>query len=167
MGGPQPGNHLQLHVDAEHERSEWFVQRVGWGSMLLLAIAALLGFLGKGPFSDAQAGKVGDDLYIEYDRFVRHEAPFSLRIYCKPNGSDHFTLSMDRGFLDRSEIKEIQPTPLTTTTAGSKCIFTFSSSGSTNQLVTFRLEANSFGKVENTVALNAKTKHKLEQFIWP
>jgi hypothetical protein len=167
MGGPQPGNNLQLHVDAARERSEWFVQRVSWGLMLLVAIAALLGFLGKGPFSDVQAGKVGDDLYIEYDRFVRHEAPFSVKIYCKPGAADQFTLSLDRGFLDRSEIKEIQPTPVTTTTAGAECIFTFSSSGNTNQLVTFRFECDSFGKLRNEVTLNGKSKQKLNQFIWP
>ena len=166
MGEPQQGNGLQLKVDAERERAEWFVQRVSWGVMLLLAIAALLGFLGEGPFSSVQAGKIGDDLYIEYARFVRHEAPFSLRIYCKP-GADRFSLSMDRAFLDRSEIKEVQPTPITTTTAGAECIFTFSSSGDTNQLVTFRFETDSFGKLQNEVTLNGKSKHKLAQFIWP
>jgi hypothetical protein len=167
MGKPQQGNGLQLKVDADHERSEWFVQRVGWGLMLLLAVAALLGFLGKGPFSDAQAGKVGDDLYVEYERFVRHEAPFSLKIYCKPGSSDQFTLSIDRAFLDRSEVKEIQPIPVTATTAGGECIFTFSSTGDTNQLVTFRLESDTFGKVENAVSFNGKSKHKLQQFVWP
>ena len=168
MGEPQQqGNGLQIKVDAEHERSEWFIQRVSWGFMLLLAIAALLGFLGEGPFSDVQAGKIGDDLYIEYERFVRHEAPFSFKIYCKPEGADQFTLSLNRAFLDRSEIKEVQPTPVTTTTAGDKCVFTFSSSGNTNQLVTFRFETDSFGKLQNEVALNGKSKHKLAQFVWP
>jgi len=167
MGEPQQGKGLQLKFDAPHERSEWFVQRVGWGAMLLLAIAALLGFLGKGIFSDAQAGKAGDDLYIEYDRFVRHEAPFTLRIYCKPGASNQFTLSLDRAFLDRTEIQEIQPTPTRSTIAGSECLFAFSSSGGTNQLVTFRLSADSFGKLENTVGLNEISRHHLEQFAWP
>lgn len=167
MGEPEHGKGLQLEVDVSHERSEWFVQRVGWSLMFLLVIAALLGFLGKGPFSDVQAGKVGDDLYIEYERFVRHEAPFSIKIFCRPGSSNQFTLSLDRAFLERSEIKDIQPTPMTTTVAGAECIFTFSSFGDTNQLVTFRLESDSFGKLPNTVTLNAKARQQLNQFIWP
>ena len=167
MGEPQQGNGLQLKVDAEHERAEWFVQRVSWGLMCLFALAAIIGFLGEGPLSSVQAGKIGDELYIEYDRFIRHEAPFSLKIYCKPDDADQFTLSLDRAFLDRAQIKEIQPTPVTTTTAGAECFFIFSSSGDANQLVTFRFETDSFGKLQNEVTLNGKSKHKLAQFVWP
>jgi hypothetical protein len=167
MGEPQEGSGLQLHIDVHHERSEWFFQRLSWGLMLLLTSAALLGFLGAGPFSNVQAGKVGDDLYVEYERFVRQEAPFSVRFYCNAKGSDEFNLGLDRAFLSRSEVMEVQPTPVKTTAAGEECIFTFKSAGEKKQLVTFRFESDSFGKLQTEVTLNGTSKQKLKQFIWP
>jgi hypothetical protein len=167
MGEPQEGTGLQIHIDVHHERSEWFFQRVGWGLMLLLTSAALLGFLGAGPFSNVQAGKVGDDLYVEYERFVRHEAPFSVHCYCDAKGSDEFNLSLGRAFLSRTEVKEVQPSPVKTTAAGEDCIFTFKSTGETNQLVTFRFESDSFGRLQTEVTLNGKSKQKLKLYIWP
>lgn len=158
---------LQMHYDLAREQKEWVAQRIGWGMMFLLCVGALTGALGGGPVSSRQEGKVGDDLYLEYERFVRHQAPFRLKVFCKPPEDGLFTLSFTRGFLDHHEIKEIQPEPESTTLDGDKCVYSFNGHSAREQLITFRFEAETFGKIQNEVMLNGKTTRKMEQFIWP
>lgn len=158
---------LQMRFDPGHERREWIVQRFGWVLMILLSLAALAGVLGDGLASRSQAGKIGSDLYVEYDRFIRHQAPFAIKLYCKPGLQKQFSISFDRSFLEQCEIKEIQPAPNSTALSANQCVFHFESSSDQVQLIVWRFEAEAFGKIESQIALNGKTTIKTEQLIWP
>lgn len=162
----QPSS-LQISYHPPHERREWIVHRIGWVIMGLLCVAGLSGIFGDGPASRTTAGKVGSDLYIDYDRYVRHQAPFGIKVYCKPGSEKQFSLSFDRAFLRDSEILEIQPTPASTVILGDKCLFRFDSANDQEHLVVFRFESETFGKVETEISLNAKSSHQIQQFIWP
>lgn len=135
--------------------------------MLVLAAAALAGLLGPGPLSDAHAGAVGSPLRVEYERFVRSQAPGELRIYCRPEGNDRFQLSFDRAFIQHTEIKEITPEPLETSAHGKKYLYTFRRTDGEEQLVTFRIEGSQFGKMKTEVQLGDGAKVELRQFYWP
>ena len=53
---------LEVGQDLDFQRREWAVQRVGWGAMALVILAALLGLFGSsGPLSRA-ATNAADDL---------------------------------------------------------------------------------------------------------
>jgi hypothetical protein len=158
---------LQMHSDPAHERREWFLQRLTWLLMLLIAIAALAGVLGDGPASNSHAGNIGADLYAEYDRYLRHQSPLDLKVYCRPGLNKEFAISFDRSFLEQFEIQEIQPGPTSTALAGDKWLFKFNSSTDQQQLVLWRLAAKAVGKVENQISLDGKTSIQTGHFIFP
>lgn len=165
-GSNSPGR-LEMSHDSEHEKKEWVIQRIGWGLMLLLAIAALIGVLGDGPLSSTQQGKAGDELYLKYDRYVRHQAPFMVKVFCKPASDGGFSLTFTRAFLEKHEVKEIQPEPESTEIEDDRCTYQFKGRPNHEQLVTFRFASDGFGKVENEVTLDGRITRKMEQFIWP
>jgi hypothetical protein len=167
MNKEKQASDLQLEPDLTHERREWRVQRVGWVLLALLCGAALAGLLGPGPLSNKQAGKIGSELYIEYDRYIRHEAPYTIKVYCRPEPADEFTLSLDRAFIENAEIKQIQPEPKETTAAGDKYLFHFNAKEASDQLVTFHFEPDTFGEISSAVTLNEKHSQKVKQFVWP
>lgn len=162
----KPGG-LEMGHDPEHEITEWHIQRIGWALMLLLCIAALAGVLGDGPAANMQQGKIGEELYLEYDRYVRHQAPFIVKVFCRPEQSNDFSLSFTRSFLEKHEVKEIQPEPESTEISSDRSTYRFKSTGAGEHLVTFRFESDGFGKVHNEVTLNGKITRKMKQFIWP
>ena len=167
MGESAKASGLEMHYDPNHEAKEWRVERFGWVLMFLACIVALAGVLGDGPVSSTVKGNVGDDLYIEYERYVRHQAPFTLKLFCRQKGEAEFSLSFQRAFLDKNEVKEIQPEPESTTIDGERCTFGFKATGGKEQLITFRLTPEAFGKVQNQITLDGKVTQKMQQFIWP
>ena len=104
---------LQMAPDLARERLEWRIQRIGWFAMIVVCGAALAGFLGQGPVSKKQFGKIGSNLYVEFEQYVRNRAPFTLKVYCRVEDSqERFTLSLDRNFIKDVEVKSIQPEPV-------------------------------------------------------
>ena len=168
MGEDKNSGDLQLQSDLAHERREWRVQRFGWVLLALFCGSALAGLLGPGPLSKAHAGKIGSELFIEYHRNIRKHAPSSLKIFCRPNSNrEQFSITLDRGFLEKIKIERIQPEPANTVAAGDNYIFRFGSSGNSEQVVTFHFEADSVGQLETTVKLDETTSEKIQQFAWP
>ena len=168
MGEEKRSGELELKSDLAHERREWRVQRVGWLLLALFCGSALAGLLGPGPLSKQQAGKVGSDLYIEYDRFIRKQSPYGLKVFCRPDTTrDEFTITLDRGFVENVEIKGIQPEPSETTAGTTEYHFRFKRSGEGEQLVIFHFEPDAFGTIETSVKLGDKASHQIKQFVWP
>ena len=158
---------LDLHYDPAHEEREWIVQRIGWGLMALIAIAALMGLLGPGPLSRKTAGKVGDRLHVEYQRFGRHQAPSQLKVYCRPEGEEHFELSLERRFIEASEIKAISPEPEEARTEGDRYVYRFKRGEGEEHLVTFRIHGEQFGKASSKVTLDRGASVNIQIFYWP
>ena len=167
MSEEKQATDLDLEPNLEYERIEWRVQRIGWMLLALLCGAALMGILGPGPASKRQAGKIGSELYIEYDRYIRSRAPYSIHVYCRPAVGDRFTLSLDRALFQSTEIRQIQPEPEKATAAGNQYEFLFNAKEGPEQLVTFHFEPDSIGDLSTTVSLNGKQSHKIKQFVWP
>ena len=167
MSAEKQASEMDLHPDLRRERIEWRVQRAGWALMALLCGLALAGFIGPGPASKKQAGNIGSDLYIEYDRYIRYQAPSTIKVFCRPGSGDHFTLSLDRALIEHTEIKQIQPEPKETTAAGDQYVFHFNTVEGPDQLVVFHLEPDGFGAISTAVTLNGKHSHHIKQFVWP
>ena len=159
---------LQMAADPARERLEWRIQRIGWLAMIVVCGAALAGFLGRGPVSKKQVGKIGSNLYVEFEQYVRNRAPFTLKVYCRGDASqERFTLSLDRNFIKEVEVKAIQPEPVEVTGGGAELIYHFKSRGEGEQMVIFRLEPDKIGKLETAVTLNGTESYKLKQIVWP
>lgn len=159
---------LQLEPDLAHERLEWRVQRVGWATLAIICVAALAGLLGPGPLSQKHSGKIGSELYVEYERYIRNHAPYALRVFCRPgDGRDAFTLALDRGWIQNVIVEHIHPEPAFTTSAGGRYLFHFKSSEGDEQLVTFHFQPNVFGNLSGSLSLDGKHTINIKQFVWP
>lgn len=73
-------NDLEVDQDLAFERKSWAAQRIGWGVMTLAIVAALAGLLGSGPASRTRAETPDGAIAVEYDRFVRANAPTDLDV---------------------------------------------------------------------------------------
>lgn len=166
MGKPQRFGDLEAGYDPGHEEREWIVQRIGWAVMALLIAAALAGLLGPGPLSKRHAGKMGSPLHVEYQRFGRYQAPGELRVYCRPEG-EQFRITVDRGFIQNSEITRIMPEPIETILELDAQSFVFRREGVDDHLVTFRFESQQFGQATTRIILDKKESVEIRQFYWP
>jgi hypothetical protein len=167
MGKSRRIGDLELPFDPAHEEREWVVQRVGWVLMGLIVVAALLGLLGPGPLSKRHEGKVGDALYVEYQRFGRYQAPAELKVFCRPERREQFELTFDRNFIERSEIKEISPEPEETSAEGDRYTYRFKRGEGEEHLVTFRIEAGKFGRASSKITLDQSKSVNIRLFYWP
>lgn len=166
MGEPRRFGDLEVGYDPKHEEREWRVHRAGWAIMALAAVAALAGLLGPGPLSNVRAGKESDVLYVEYQRFGRYQAPADFKIFCRPDG-EQFRISLDRGFIEHAEIKEISPEPLEVTLEPDAQNFVFKAAEQGRQLVTIRFESQQFGRSKAAISLDGKETLEIRQFFWP
>jgi hypothetical protein len=167
MGKPQRFGDLDLAYDPVHEEREWCVQRIGWALIGLAILAAIIGVLGPGPLSKKREGKMGAALFVEYQRFARYQAPGEFKVLCRPEGKEQFRLSLDRTFIEQTEIKEISPEPFETSAAGDTYVYFFKLGQGEEQLVTIRFESKRFGRVNSRVTLDEKETVEVRQFYWP
>jgi hypothetical protein len=66
---------LQIDDDPAFQKKEWRVQRIGIALLALLVAAAAAGLTGMGgPLNDAEAGRRGDPVFVEFERVVRQGA---------------------------------------------------------------------------------------------
>lgn len=101
---------LQIEEDLSFQRRAWAVQRVGWGIMALVLLAALLGLLGSGPLSKATADVPGV-MRIEYQRFAQYQTPSRLTVHLERGAvaGASVSLGIDRQFLDRAGLESVVP----------------------------------------------------------
>src|SRR4051812_25622561 len=105
---------MEISHDLGFHQRAWTVQRVGWGILALLGVAALLGLLGSGPLAHGAAGSRSGPLWLEYDRFAHVEADSMLQVHMDPgpgNGGAA-ALAVSRDYFDHVQLEEVAPPPL-------------------------------------------------------
>jgi hypothetical protein len=104
---------LEIEQNLAQQRREWTIQRIGWVVMVLLALAALLGLFGGGPFSEGTAGDRDGPLWVEYPRFARLQAPAELRLHVGSEAvpGNEARVWLDRDFIENVQIQHITPEP--------------------------------------------------------
>lgn len=161
---------LELDQDLAQQQREWKAERFAWIIWILLLLATLAGLLGPGPFSNATAGNVGDSLWVEYDRFIRHRAPTELVVHLQPEMVHEgiVALSLDQSFLDQVEIERIEPEPNQEQAAGERTHYVFEVAESEQPLVvTFHLEPGDSGPLSTTVAVPGNAEVGVSQYVFP
>ncbi len=158
---------LELREDEARQRRDWFVQRCGWACMALVVLATMFGLCGPGPLGNRSARSAAG-LRLEYDRFVRVEAPASLRITVPPSekGSRRAELLIDEGWLRHVHLETIVPEPESIRAANNRLQYTMPpASGSL--VVTLHFEPESWGQLEGTIGLSGDTPLLVSQFAYP
>jgi len=165
---PRVGD-LELEEDLKFQRGEWIAQRIGWGVMALVVIAALLGLFGGGPLSRATVSDDQGLLVVDYNRFLRHHKADTLRLKLTPDhGANEVHLRVSADYLDALEIQQITPEPvrMTLEEGWQVLVFRVSQPGSP-VAVTVHFEPDDFGSLTAQMRLNDQSPIVFEQFIYP
>lgn len=162
-------NDLQLKDDINHQRHEWAVEYIGWAVMGLVLIAALLGLFGGGPLSSRTAGQPDSDLWIDYERFGRFQAPSQIRVHFRPTSPDATSvrIGISRDFYETMEV-EVQPQPSETVLSHDRATLRFPvMQGTAPAAVTLQVKPKSRGERQATFWLDDSQHLGFSMFVYP
>lgn len=166
---PRVGS-LEVDQDLAFEHRLWTVERIGWGLMLLAALAALGGLLGPGPLTYLTAGQEGGPLWVEYYRFQRVQGPSEFRVHIGPGDRNHreIRLWVDRQYLDSLDLEKITPEPQRVEAGPDRLIFVFHvTDPDQTAAIRFRLLPRQFGACRARVGLEDAASVEFSQFVYP
>lgn len=171
MANTQGVGDLELDQDLDFQRRSWAVQRVGWGVMALVAVAALLGLFGPGPLNNAITGSKEAPLWLEYKRFGRFQtSAMLLRVHLGPEaGHDgKVRVLLNRDYLENVQVQQVTPQP-ESVEAGPKYLTYIFQVTEPNQptAVTFHLQPEQIGLLSAQVGLPKRQPLSFTQFIYP
>jgi hypothetical protein len=107
-----PKRSIELGEDLSFQRRQWRWQRTAWMIAGAIIGAGLLGLFGEGPLSSARAVSADGTLSVEYERFVRREAPSRIVVTAAPGTEDRsLDLHLDGSRMETMQIVSVEPTP--------------------------------------------------------
>jgi hypothetical protein len=153
---------LEIRHDPSFEGRTVAVQLVGWAVMALVVLAALLGLFGNGPLSSATVE--GGALRVEYDRFLRHQAPQQLRLRLEVEGGQ-VRVWLNAEYLEHIQIEHIEPRPERVEVGPDGQTFTFLVEESATVVLHFVPER--VGRLTARIRLAGKEALTFHQFVYP
>jgi len=156
---------------------EALIQRVSWFLLALVPLAAILGLLGGGIYSDRTVtdGQNGDVVNLTYSRWGRMHSGLSLRltldVAARP-AAEEVSLSLSRGFARNVQIDSIVPEPDSTSLGPEGAVFGWQVDGWSQPLsITVHYQSNTWPKLEGDVGLRAGSQQlamfSISQFLLP
>jgi hypothetical protein len=160
---------LEINQDLRVQEQMWRIQRIGWAGMALLVVFGAVGLFGHGPASRASAGNENGPLWIEYERFGRHQGSSELRLHVRTaDTSKPISIWIGPDYAAHVDIKQIMPPPVRTTLADQG--FTFEVAVADHQesgVVTLLLEFRDIGRLTGEIRLPGAEPVRIWQFIYP
>jgi hypothetical protein len=163
----RPG--LQLTEHAKSQRREGKTDRMAWILMLLVVIAALLGFFGNGPIGMANIADGERNLEVEYNRFGRYGADLTLSVQARRAAASQgeFEVWVSSEYLDGVRIDDISPVPDAAEGLDGGILYRFLIEEG-NLDASFDLTGNSIGSLRGSVGLGGPTAAvHFSQFLYP
>jgi hypothetical protein len=159
---------LEVHEDMTFQRRDWLAQRIGWGAIGLILLAALAGLAGSGPLSRVTRTD-GRHFTIEYDRFVRHGARTALTLRVAPEAiaEGRVRIAVDRDFLVANDLQRLVPEPNATRGREGAVEFIYDVAPGDGLQVRWTLEPDQLGSHSASVRLNDAPAIQIEQFTYP
>lgn len=157
--------------ELDFQRSSWKVQRVAWLIMVGVSLSALLGLFGQGPLSAGHAGSDQSGLRIDYERFLRREAPATLEVNVgvaalQPDSTAEIWI--DRKWLAEMEIKRITPEPESSLLERDRIVYRFRlDPSSAPARITWYLETHALGASTGRIGVAGGPAYSFFQFAYP
>jgi hypothetical protein len=133
--------------------------------MALIVLAALLGLFGNGPLSYATAE--GGALHVEYDRFLRHQAPQQLRLRVETAEGDRVRVWLSSDYLEHIQIEHIEPRPQRVEVGPDGQTFTFLVADEEPAAIVLHFVPERVGRLTARVRLAGKEALTFHQFVYP
>ena len=171
MDGPERRSALDIDEDLELERCTWLVERVAWSALGAILLAGLVGFLGGGGLAaSAETTNADASLSMQYERFVRREAPTWLRVVATPPDEASATLRLwlARDYVEAHEITSVVPEPGRVEAASDRYVFEFAlaAPGETATIL-FRVEPREAWRIEGRLGIDGGAGLRFEQLVYP
>lgn len=170
MARRQRSEGVEVARDLPFQKREWVFERVGWAVMAVIVLLALLGLLGNGPLSSTSAADALGRVKVEYDRFLHYQEPSRLRIHVSGavTAGDEFRLAFSQDFLDRVEIKRIDPVPTSAETGEGRHVYVFRvADRGKPTTVTVHFEAERPGVLDARLEAGGGEPLEFWQFVYP
>jgi len=166
---------LEIEQNLGLQRRMWRVQRVGWGVMALLVLAAAAGLTGSGPLSHASAGTPGGPLRLGYDRFLHAEGLTTLEVHLggsngngAKSGDGERRIWISRAYLEKVPVERSVPEPERVEVGPDRVTYVFAETASGSPaLVTFYGSVRTVGRVEGHIGLPEGPSLRFRQFVYP
>jgi hypothetical protein len=162
---------LEIDEDMKFERRSWRWQRVGWGVLGLILLAAMLGLFGTGWLDSAVAGQPGSPMWMEYNRFGRIQAETSkLQIHLGPGtgANGKVRIWLNREYLEGVRVTNLTPEPESVEAGPDRFTYVFNApDASQPSVVIFRLEPDHIGRLKGQVGLEGGASLSFKQFVYP
>ena len=143
---------LEIEEDITFQQKEWFIQRIGTVMLFLFVGAALLGLTGMGgPLSHADVSDADGALHVEYERFVRRNAPSTIKVRLR-GGPGDLRFWVSSSYLEQVRIDSIVPPPQLVFTESNRHVYVIRSA-TPDVLVTLDVEHLGMGRREAEVGL--------------
>ena len=167
---------LRDELDPKFQRAEWVAQRLLWVAMVVIIVAAALGFAGSGPFArdTHSATLAGGTIEVEYPRFLRYHAPQSLEVTVDAPAASGDTLrvAITPPFADSARIDDLDPEPGSTSLSSDGAVYEWTVDDWSRPVrVALQYEADDIGAVRSTIRVTAgdgvEASFDLRQFVLP
>jgi hypothetical protein len=159
---------IQLDEDMGFQRWEWRVQRVGWVLMVLILVAAVLGFLGgPGFLNDMQWGNQGGSLLVEGRRIERHHRPTEMTVHLDKSAvkDGRVTFWIAESFLKKVKIESVMPEPLEMKRTADRVEMIFAMEGEGQ--VKLHVEPDSVGSAQGRMGIVGGGEVEVAQWVLP
>jgi len=170
MRHPTLRSHFDIDQDAHFHRHAWIVQRIGWTAMALIAMAGLLGLLGRGPISSAAVESGDRRIRVQYDRFERHEAPttFTITVDRRSGAERAARVWITREWLAGMRIDTVTPEPAAVEADSDRLIYTFRTPEPDAPLaITFHAQPQQIGRRTARIGVVDGPEIGFWQFVYP
>lgn len=138
--------------------------------MGLAILAAVLGYSGEGPASEARAPRDDGAYEVEFSRYARHRAPEVLRVAIDEGAaqSDQVQLSFHRAYLDGLQVESVFPEPESVEVGGDEVVYLFQlRRAGAAATVIFDLMYEDIGRKQALLRLDGHPPVSISQFIYP
>jgi hypothetical protein len=161
---------FEVDEDSNFQRLEWKVEHIAWVVWLLIIAAALAGLLGPGPLSGTRAASAGGELEVEFNRIERRKADSELTFRIAPSSVREGALRLwtAADFLDKVDIRGIQPEPREVVHAGGRISFVFSAENTgATAVIRFHVQASKTGWGRHVFGVEGGPEVAVTRFILP
>ncbi|NDK56233.1 hypothetical protein [Pontibacter fetidus] len=160
---------LEIDEDAPFEKRFWTVQRIGWLIMLLVILAAMFGFTGRGGLSGINKIKKASQsqsLVLEYDRFQRYQVSDKLTVKLQQLQTTAPTITFSKVFYEKIRVEQVVPQPEKVEINANEITYTFSISQPSGDVI-FYTKPMHAGSLEVMVKGPNNERVPISMFVYP